>query len=141
MTVPRPLAPRLIFGALACAALLAQTPTNDSTIRAKVHLVLVPVTVTDTKGKFVDGLKAEDFVLYDDGMPQRELQVDSSDTVPAPVALVAAVQTNGISLPALAKIRKIGGMLQPLLSGEKGEAAVLSYDDDVHLLQEFTRDS
>jgi VWFA-related protein len=134
--------PRLLALALVCAALLAQDSTpNRDTIRANVHLVLVPVTVTDAKGKFVDGLGPQDFVLYDDGVPQRQLQVDSSDTVLAPVALVVAIQSSGISQPALAKIHKIGGMLQPLVSGEKGEAAVLSYDADVRALQDFTRDS
>jgi len=147
MTVPRLLAAALICGALACAALLAQGPTNDATpnrdatIRANVHLVLVPVTVNDAKGKFVDGLKAEDFVLYDDGVPQRQLQVDSSDLVLAPVALVVAIQASWISQPALEKIHKIGGMLQPLVSGEKGQVAVLSYDYEIHALQDFTRDS
>jgi VWFA-related protein len=141
--VPRLLAAVLLCGALLCAALLAQdsTPNHDATIRASVHLVLVPVTVTDAKGKVIDGLKPEDFVLYDDGMPQRQFQVDSSDTVLAPVALVVAIQSSGISDPALAKIHKIGGMLQPLVSGEKGEAAVLAYDTDIRVLQEFTRDS
>ena len=135
--------PRLLALALTCAVLLAQdsAPNHDATIRTNVHLVLAPVTVTDAKGKFVDGLKAEDFVLYDDGVPQRQLQVDSSDTVLAPVALVVAIQANGISQPALAKIHKIGGMVQPLISGEKGEAAVISYDEEVHVLQEFTHDS
>ena len=103
--------------------------------------MLVPVTVTDPKGKFIDGLAAEDFVLYDDGVLQRQLQVDSSDTVLAPVALVVAIQCSGISQAALEKIHKIGGMFQPLIAGEKGEAAVLAYDDDVRLIQGFTRDS
>src|SRR5580658_5107642 len=141
MTVPRLLAAALICGALACAALLAQSSTPDTTIRANVHLVLVPVTVTDAKGKFVDGLTSQDFVLYDDGVPQRQLQVDSSDTVLAPIALVVAIQASWISQPALEKIHKIGGMLQPLVSGEKGEAAVLAYDSEVRTLQDFTRDS
>jgi VWFA-related protein len=146
MTVPRLLAAALICGALACAALLAQSPTNPApansdTIRANAHLVLVPVTVTDAKGKIVNGLKAEDFVLYDDGVPQRQLQVDSSDTLLAPVALVVAIEATWISQPALEKIHKIGGMLQALISGEKGQAAVLAYDDEVHVLQDFTRDS
>jgi len=138
--------PRLLALALACATLLAQSPANnsksqDSTIRASVHLVLVPVTVTDPKGNFIDGLTASDFVLYDDGIPQREIQVDSSDTVLAPVALVIAIQSSGISQAALEKIHKIGGMFQPLVAGEKGEVAVLAYDDEVRLLQDFTRDS
>jgi VWFA-related protein len=151
MIVPRLLAAALVCGALVCVVLLAQnTPTNpptnsgndaDSTIRTKVHLVLVPVTVTDAKGKIVDGLKADDFVLYDDGQPQRQVQVDSSDTVLAPVALVIAIEGAAISQAALEKIHKVGGMLEPLISGEKGEAAVLSYDEEVHTLQAFTRDS
>ena len=140
-TVPRLLAATLLCGALACAALLAQNLNNDTTIRANVHLVLVPVTVTDAKGKFVDGLKAEDFVLYDDGVPQRQLQVDTSDTVLAPIALVVAIQASWISQPALEKIHKIGGMLQPLVAGERGEIAVLSYDAEVRTVQDFTRDS
>jgi VWFA-related protein len=150
--VPRLLAAALICVALACAALLAQDSTNpqipdpqlakqETAIQANVHLVLVPVTVTDPKGKFIDGLTAEDFVLYDDGVLQRQLQVDSSDTVLAPVALVIAIQCSGISQAALEKIHKIGGMFQPLIAGEKGEAAVLAYDDDVRLIQGFTRDS
>jgi VWFA-related protein len=150
--VPRLLAAALICIALACASVVAQDSAHpqslgpqvakeDATIRANVHLVLVPVTVTDTKGKFIDGLSAEDFVLYDDGVPQRQLQVDSSDTVLAPVALVIAIQCSGISQAALEKIHKIGGMFQPLIAGEKGEAAVLAYDDDVRLIQGFTRDS
>ena len=132
--------PRLLALALVCAALLAQNPP-DTTIRANVHLVLAPVTVTDAKGKFVNGLQAEDFVLYDDGVAQTQFQVDSSDTVLAPVALVVAIEASGISQPALDKIHKIGGMLQPLISGEKGEAAVLSYDADIRVIQDFTRDS
>ncbi len=152
--MPRLLAAALGCLALACAAVLAQDPPphnpppqnpelskEDSTIRANVHLVLVPVTVTDPKGKFIDGLSAGDFVLYDDGTPQRQLQVDSSDTVLAPVALVIAIQSSGISQAALEKIHKIGGMFQPLVAGEKGEVAVLAYDDDIRLIQGFTRDS
>lgn len=138
--------PRLLALALACASLLAQAPTpspavKDSTIRANVHLVLVPVSVTDPKGKFIDGLSASDFVLYDDGVPQKQLQVDSSDTILAPVALVVAIQCSGISQAALEKIHKVGGMFQPLVAGDGGEAAVLAYDDEVRVMQDFTRDS
>lgn len=159
--MPRLLAAALICIALACAAALAQDPVieiarpaspnpeiakpdtakPDSTIRTNVHLVLVPVTVTDAKGKFIDGLAPEDFVLYDDGVLQRKLVVDSSDTVLAPVALVIAIQCSGISQAALEKIHKIGGMFQPMVAGEKGQVAVLAYDDDVRLIQGFTRDS
>jgi VWFA-related protein len=117
-------------------ALLAQEPT----IRTNVPLVLVPATVMDKKGNPIDGLKMEDFVLTDDGARQ-SIRVDTSDTVLAPVSLVIAVQCSGIAASELAKIQRVGGMIQPLITGERGQAAVIAYDDDVRVFQEFTRDS
>jgi VWFA-related protein len=113
---------------------------QDSTIRTNVPLVLVPVTVTDAKGTTIDGLQAEDFMLKDDDVPQKQIRMDTSDTVLAPVALVVAIQASGISQPALEKIRKVGSLIQPLVGGEKSEAAILAYDAEVRTLQDFTRD-
>lgn len=152
LRAPRPMNVLFLLALALSSAALAQDSSpapkpsgpdasSGATIRANVREVLVPVTVTDSKGKFIDGLSASDFVLYDDGAPQRQLQVDTSDTVLAPVALVIAIQCSGISEAALEKIHKVGGMFEPLISGEKGEAAVIAYDDDVRLIQDFTRDS
>src|SRR5688572_31428387 len=52
---------------LASLSLLAQTPT---TLRVDVRLVNVVTTVTDSSGKFVPGLTADDFTLLEDGVPQ-----------------------------------------------------------------------
>lgn len=109
-------------------------------IQANTRLVLVPVTVTDRKGNFIEGLSAEDFVVADNGVQQR-IRLDTSDTVLAPVSLVVAVQCSGISAAALAKINRVGGMIQPLVSGDRGRVAVLAYDDEVRVLQDFTGDS
>ena len=38
--------------------------------RSTVPLVVAPVTVTDAKGRNVDGLTAEDLLLYDNSVPQ-----------------------------------------------------------------------
>ena len=118
-----------------CLCLMAQ-----ETIRTNVPLVLVPVTVTDAKGKTIDGLQAEDFVLKDDDVAQKQIRLDTSDTVLAPVALVVAIQASGISQPALEKIRKVGSLIQPLVGGERSSAAILAYDQEVRTLQDFTRD-
>ncbi len=128
--------PRLLAG-LACVCLWAQEPT----IRTNVPLVLVPVSVTDAKGKSIDGLHADDFILYDDNVPQRGVRMDTADTVLAPVAVAIAIQSSGISEPALASIHRVGGMIQPLVAGDRGQAAVLTYDGEVRVLQEFTRDA
>jgi VWFA-related protein len=132
MTVPRPLA-----AVLTVVTLLAQEPT----IRTNVPLVLAPVTVYDSKGKSIDGLQPDDFILRDDGVLQPQFQMDTSDTVVVPMAIVIAIQSSGISQPALEKIHRVGGMIQPLVSGEKGQAAVLAYDTELRVLQDFTRDS
>src|SRR4051794_18811913 len=47
-------------------AAISQEPDQPS-IRANVSVVLVPVTVTERKGRFVDGLRAEEFALTDNG--------------------------------------------------------------------------
>jgi VWFA-related protein len=115
------------------------TAASNPTIRTNVQVVLVPVTVTDRKGKFIDGLTTEDFVVSDEGVRQK-IHMDTSDTVVAPVSLVVAIQCSGISAAVLAKIEKVGAMIQPLVIGERGKAAVVAFDDEVRVFQDFTSD-
>ena len=107
--------------------------------RVQTKVVLVPVSVTDKNGRYVDGLTARDFNVRDDGALQ-DITVDDFDTGLAPVSLVIAIQTSGISMPALAKIRQIGGMIQPLVTAPRGEVAVIAFDEEIKWLQDFTRD-
>jgi VWFA-related protein len=116
-------------------ALLAQ----DQALKTNVHLVLVPTTVTDKKGMLIDGLHEDDFVVTDDSVRQK-IHMDTSDTVLSPVSLVVLVQSSGISAPALARIRLVGAMIQPVVIGERGQAAVIAYDTEVQTYQEFTSD-
>jgi Ca-activated chloride channel homolog len=48
----------------------AQAPP-DTRIRVQVDEVIVPVTVTDEKGRFVSNLEPKDFLIYDEGRPQQ----------------------------------------------------------------------
>ncbi len=110
------------------------------TIRTEVPLVVLPVTVTDSRGRTIDGLTVADFVVLDNGKP-RPAQVDSSDALTSPVALAAVLQTSDISAAVLAKLRKIGGMIQEGLSGDRGEAAVIGFSDEAKTLAGFTPDA
>lgn len=47
------------------------TLTTDAAIRVQVNLVLVRVVVRDGSGKFVSGLKQEDFQVFDNGKRQK----------------------------------------------------------------------
>jgi VWFA-related protein len=128
-----------VLGALSVAAIAQDDTLRNPTIRTNVPLVLVPVTVTDRKGKFINGLSVDDFVVGDNGIRQK-IRMDTSDTVVAPVSLVVAVQCSGISAAVLAKINKVGAMIQPLVIGERGRAAVVAFDDEVRVFQDFTSD-
>jgi len=58
--------------ALALVSLvLAQSDKASKPIKVQVNEVIVPVTVTDYKGRFVSNLEAKDFKIYDQGAEQR----------------------------------------------------------------------
>jgi VWFA-related protein len=120
-------------------ALSSYLAAQEPPFRVQSRVVLVPVTVTDSKGRFIEGLSSSDFALMDDGRPQKVI-VDSFATGVAPIALVIAVQSSGISAAALEKIQKIGAMIQPLITGERGCAALVSFAERVRWLQECTND-
>jgi Ca-activated chloride channel homolog len=48
----------------------SQTPGQDPQIHVQVNDVIVPVTVTDSKGRFVSNLDKEDFQIFDQGQQQ-----------------------------------------------------------------------
>jgi VWFA-related protein len=112
---------------------------QNGPFRVQTQVVQVPVSVTDRNGRNVDGLAAGDFALLDNGVRQ-EVNLDDFDTGLAPISLVVAIQTSGISTPALTKIRRIGRLIQPLVIGQEGEAAVVTFDSDIKWLQDFTSD-
>jgi VWFA-related protein len=53
---------------------------------------------------------------------------------------VVAVQSAGLSAPVLEKVRKIGVMIQPVITGERGCAGLVSFADRVTWVQECTGD-
>jgi VWFA-related protein len=107
---------------------------QESRFDVRSRLVLVPVNVADAKGRSVDDLAAPDFLVFDNGRPQKAI-VDTIGSGVAPIALVIAVQSSGISIPVLEKVQKIGSMIQPLVTGDRGCAAVLSFAERLTWLQ------
>lgn len=106
----------------------------EETIRSQSRLVQAWATVERSRQE----LTADDFRLRVDGRLHPIESVDSFATGVTPISLVVAVETAGISSTALLKVRKVGAMVQALLTGDRGRVAVLAFDSRVQLLQEFT---
>jgi VWFA-related protein len=73
---------RLAFLALAAYALSAQ----EATFSVDTKLVVVNVTVKDKSGRLVTNLKAEDFQILEDGVPQKMSVFERQDLSTEPMA-------------------------------------------------------
>ncbi len=102
--------------------------------RASVRNITAPVTVLDKTGAIVDGIEGGRFHLYDDGKPQ-DIHVDVSVQ---PISVVIAVEQSDRVDAVLSQIHRIGPMIQPIVTGDNGEAAVISFDSRIQLKQDFT---
>jgi VWFA-related protein len=109
---------------------------DGQVIRSTVQVVLVPTMVTDKQGNTINGLRENDFILLDNGKPQK---IDR-DIAFLPLSIVICIQRNANVEGMLPKIRKIGNVIHDQLVGQDGEAAVVSFDHRIETLQDFTND-
>ena len=109
------------------------------TLRVTTNEVLVPTLVEKSGGGVVYGLKPQDFILEDNGVPQKIRVQEEMDT--APVALVVAVELGGVSVLEFNKLAKLGPLLDLFLSDGKGQAALVGFDSEPHLIRDFTHSS
>jgi VWFA-related protein len=106
------------------------------TLTANSTLVLVPALVKTKSGQLVYTLKASDFLLTDDGIPQ-PLHLDE-DTGSQPLALVICVQTGGGGAQHLHDYEGLGPMLDNLLGGIQHKVAVVAFDSTPTLVHRFS---
>src|SRR5665213_1458927 len=70
-----PLLPTFAVAAAICAALYVAIPGTvaraQAPIKVSVNEVIVPVTVTDEKGRFVSNLTQDDFKIFDENKEQK----------------------------------------------------------------------
>ncbi len=116
----------------------AQESLQEFRLRIQVDLVATPVTVLDSRGDFVYGLTRSDFTVWDNGVPQQISQFEFSDS---PISLAVLLNTSNRVQPLLDRVRQIGILIKSYILGERGEAAVVTFDDEIHVRQEFTSDS
>ncbi len=106
------------------------------TLRVTANEVLVPTLVEKRGGVIVYGLKPADFVLEDNGVPQKIRVQEEMDT--APVSLVVAVELGGVSVLEFDKLAKLGPLLDLFLSDARSQAALVGFDSKPHLIRDYT---
>jgi len=115
---------------LAVAAFAAQ---QGPIIRVPVHLVNLPTLVFSKENRLVPGLQATDFRVYDNG----NLQKVTLDTASTAVSVVLAIQVNQDVREYVPFIKKAGSVVEALLVGDSGEAAVITYGGDITVVKPF----
>jgi VWFA-related protein len=132
----------LLAAAVALSAQPPQSPQADTPggarFKSGVELVNVTATVSDARGRFVSGLRQEDFVLYEDDELQAITQF-SAERVP--VSLGIALDTSGSM--AGEKIRSAQSALNRFLYDlldERDEIFLYRFSNDPVLLQGWTND-
>ena len=110
----------------------AQAPA----LRVTTTEVLVPTLVEEHNGSIIYGLKQRDFLLEDNGVPQKIHVQAEMDT--APVALVVAVELGGASVLEFGRLAKLGPLLQLFMASPGSKVALVGFDSTQHLIQDFT---
>jgi hypothetical protein len=116
------------------AAIIMLTCAGWAQFKSTVPLVVAPTTVTDSKGRYVDGLTLQNLILYDNNVPQA-LQ---TDWMTYPIDLVVAVQTSSNSGAVIDKLGGTGILFTQLLAADAGATAVISFSNQVQVHQDFT---
>jgi VWFA-related protein len=114
---------------------IQQAPEN---IKVRTLLVNTPVTVTNPQGQLVNTLEKSDFHVTDNGAPQTITHFILGGD---PISLAVVVETSEHISALLPQIRKTGILLSQMVMGPTGEAAVIGYDDDVKVLQNFSNNT
>jgi VWFA-related protein len=97
---------------------------DGDVVRVETQLVSVPAVVMDGTGRPIAGLRAENFVLYEDGRPQ---EIANFGTTEAPFEVALLLDTSGSTRADVALIRgAANAFIDSLRAGDR--VAVIAYN-------------
>ena len=116
----------------------ASTPApQTSTITVQSNLVLVPTLVQDAKGGVLYGLKANQFVVKDNGVVQTVHVEDAAEA--SALSLVVVVQCSRSAEEQHDNLRGLPAMVEAMSGEAEQETAVVSFGTSPELLGPFSR--
>jgi VWFA-related protein len=123
------------FGILVAA--FAGAASAQTTLHTTTTLVVVPTLVQTTGKETVFSLKAEDFVLTDNGVPQK---VTLEEETKRPLSLVVLMQTGGVAQGQFASYANLETLLASLLGGAPNQVSIVNFDSRPEAASPFTSD-
>lgn len=118
----------------------AKPQENLQKFTIEANEVVLPVTVTDEKGKFVSNLEAKDFRILDEGKPQRLSYFSHSEKQPIVVGFLVD-QSNTMRIHWDKYKDSIMELIWALLPGDPQYSGYLiSYSNDAELTVNTTED-
>ena len=125
----------LLFAATCLAQTTPSTPQN--TLHTTSRLVLVPTLVQSPTNDVVFSLTANDFLLTDNGTPQK---ITLDDQANPPLSLVVLIQTGGAAVHQLRDYSGLETMLASLLGDPPNQVSIVNFDSKPEAASPFTSD-
>jgi VWFA-related protein len=116
---------------------LATAARGQTTFHTTTTLVVVPTLVQTVGKEPVFSLTAGDFLLTDNGVPQK---VTLEEETKRPLSLVVLVQTGGIARGQFASYAGLEAMLSSLLGGAPNKLSIVNFDGQPEAASPFTSD-
>jgi len=105
-------------------------------VRVNTTLVTLPVSVSDRDGRYIPNLRKEDFRLWEEGVEQNVAFFSSVDK---PFSVVLMIDTSGSTRFRLDEIQDAAITFVNQLR-QDDRVMVVSFDDNIKVLSEFTSD-
>ncbi|MGC2170670.1 MAG: VWA domain-containing protein [Candidatus Sulfotelmatobacter sp.] len=113
--------------------------SQETTFHTQSNVVVIPTLVKDARGEIVFGLTAKDFIVEDDGVEQT-VHLDE-EAEGQPVSMVVAIQRGRRANYEFPRIRGLSAMLDPLVEEGHEQVAIVGFDSQVRLVQDFSSNS
>jgi VWFA-related protein len=107
----------------------------QTTLHTSTTLVVVPTLVQTPDKDLVFSLRAEDFVLTDNGVPQK---VTLEEETKRPLSLVVLMQTGGDARGQFPSYANLDTMLGSLIGGAPNEVSIVNFDSRPEAASPFT---
>jgi len=113
--------------------------SQETTFHSQTNVVVIPALVKSAKGAIVYGLGAKDFLVEDDGVEQVVRLDEAAEG--SQVSVVVAIERGRRANYEFPRIRGLSAMLDPMVEAGLGKVAIVEFDSEVQLVQDFSNDS